>query len=270
MNLGKPLATGRTAEIFSWSEGQILKLYHREWPLTAAEHEARVTLAMREAGLPVPRVGDLVQIAGRAGLTFDRYHGGDLASSLSRQPWTVFRGAQLLAQLHAQMGDVEASALPSQREWISRRIERATTLPPAVRHAALDSLSAKPTGDQVCHGDFHPGNVLITGHAAVVIDWPLATSGNPVADVAQTSLLLMVAAPLSGPFARVLRAPPLEAGRKWFRNLYLRAYRGYRSVSPSLLSEWTPLLAAARLSDGVPGEREALLGIVLPAFRSAA
>lgn len=270
MDLGEPIATGRTAEIFPWNGGQILKLYRREWPSSAVEHEARVARAVRDAGLPAPPVGDLVQIAGRAGLIFDRCGGRDLTSSMSRRPWRMRHGARLLARLHVQIHDAAVPALPSQREWLARRIGEATMLPLAVRQAALDALAAQPAGDRACHGDFHPGNVLLTRDAALVIDWPLVTSGNPVADVAQTSLLLTSAAPLSGRSAFLLRAPPLERARRWFCDLYLAAYTSTRTVCPRSLAEWTPLVAAARLADRVPGEIEPLHRIVLDSFPAAA
>lgn len=38
--------------------------------------------------------------------------------------------------------------------------------------------------------DFHPDNVLLAARGPVIIDWPDATRGQPLADVARTSLLL--------------------------------------------------------------------------------
>ena len=47
-----------------------------------------------------------------------------------------------------------------------------------------------PEGDCLCHGDFHPINVLGAVSRPLVIDWSHACSGNPSADVCRSYLLL--------------------------------------------------------------------------------
>jgi len=59
MHLGKPIALGRTAEIYAWEEGYIIKLF-RDWmPATSVDYEARMARAVYAAGSPVPAVGRL-------------------------------------------------------------------------------------------------------------------------------------------------------------------------------------------------------------------
>ena len=38
---GSLLGYGRTAEIFTWGDGQIVKLFHENWNVDAVEEEAR-------------------------------------------------------------------------------------------------------------------------------------------------------------------------------------------------------------------------------------
>ena len=52
----------------------------------------------------------------------------------------------------------------------------------------LNHLGSSGDGDKLCHGDFHPGNVLLTEKGAVVIDWMTASICNPWADMARTDL----------------------------------------------------------------------------------
>ena len=51
------------------------KLFREWFSLSAIEHEARVARIVHESGLPVPAVGDLVEIAGRHGLVYERVIG---------------------------------------------------------------------------------------------------------------------------------------------------------------------------------------------------
>src|SRR5207253_2945540 len=83
--------------------------------------------------------------------------------------------------------------LTSQRERIGTRIGEAARLSPDEKEAARRRLSELPDGETICHGDFHPGNILLSRNGPVVIDWTSGTRGHPLGDVAQTSLLFDIA-----------------------------------------------------------------------------
>lgn len=256
------IAVGRTAEIYPWNDGQVLKLFRPGWPDEAIEHETSVARAVWQAGLPVPRVGDLVEVEGRKGLILERIDGPSLGARTRARPWTVLRAGRLLAELHARMHDTRLPALPSQREWFRSGIAAAVDLPRRTREVALNELAQRPDGEQLCHGDFHPENVLVTNGGTIVIDWSCASRGNPVADVARSSLLLTIAEPLSIAIPRWL----LDGGRQLLHRAYLKRYLDLRSTDLSELRLWKPLIAAARLSECIPEERDRLVELVCCAF----
>src|SRR5688572_16547194 len=99
-----PIAEGRTAELYEWGPGQILKLYRPEWSSRVAVHEAHITRLVHASGLLVPAVGDLIEINGRAGLVFERADGPSLWDVSRRRPWMLVGAApRLLATLHASL-----------------------------------------------------------------------------------------------------------------------------------------------------------------------
>ena len=157
MSLGKPLALGRTAEIYAWEEGQVLKLFKDWFSVDGVEYEAQISRAVHTSGLPVPAVGEIVEINGRLGLIYERVAGPSMLEYLLTKPWTYIREARILAELHA---DMHASnilpELPSQRQRLEDKIRSAAVLPPDLREAGLRSLSQMPDGNRLCHGDFHP------------------------------------------------------------------------------------------------------------------
>src|SRR5262245_55079407 len=86
-------------------------------------------------------------------------------------------------------------------------------------------------GDRLCHGDFHPINVLGDLAQPLVIDWPDAARGAPAADACRSYLLLRLhAADLAEP--------------------YLDAYGRAGDVPRAPILAWLPYLAAARLAEG--------------------
>jgi hypothetical protein len=61
-NLEKPFATGRTAEIYAYSDGKILKLFFSTVPQSWSDREAGIGQYIQEAELPVPKVFERVKI----------------------------------------------------------------------------------------------------------------------------------------------------------------------------------------------------------------
>ena len=256
-SLGPPFALGHTAEVYKWKEGCILKLFRECFPLNAIEHEARVTRLVCQAGLSVPAVGEITEINGRYGLVYERVSGRPMLYTIAARPWTFSRYARLLAELQVEIHRIEAvPGLPSQHQKLRENIQAVDILPLELRKTALKVLEDLPEGNQLCHGDFHPDNVLITEKGPVIIDWIDATNGNPLADVARSSLL-MTKAPI--PVNNSIRWI-LDVGRKQFHRVYLRHYFEL-CPGDQEFARWRIVNAAGRLSEGIP-EEQALLAFV--------
>jgi Ser/Thr protein kinase RdoA (MazF antagonist) len=97
-----------------------------------------------------------------------------------------------------------------------------------------------PDGDRLCHGDFHPWNILGPPEAPVVVDWLDACRGDPAADACRTWLLLH---------------PTMPA----LADAYLAAYGRVTGMPRQPILAWLPYVAAARLAEGVETETDALL-----------
>ena len=257
MHLGTPIALGRTAEIYAWKDGYIIKLF-RDWMTAASvEYEARVARAVHTAGLPVPAVGKVIEVNGCLGLVYERVEGMSMLETFRTKPWTLFRFAHLLAELHADMHACTVPGLPSQRQRLENRIRGTEALSANMKRAVLTVLDEMSDGERLCHGDFHPGNILMTAQGPVIIDWLDATRGNPLSDVARTSLLFRVAALPPGTPARWL----IEAMRHWFHGAYLKRYFQLRPGDRQLAT-WRPVIAAARLGENITEEQDRLIALV--------
>ena len=92
----------------------------------------------------------------------------------------------------------------------------------------------------MCHGDFHPLNVVVDGTSSAVIDWTDAGLGPREADVARTLLLFHVAAMAAD--GAVERGALRIAGPRLARR-YRRAYEAGVGLDPGLLQHWELLHA---------------------------
>lgn len=129
-------------------------------------------------------------------------------------------------------------------------------MPGELRQRALEILESLPAGDRLCHGDFHPANVLRDDRQCTVIDWSTAARGDPAADVARTCLLLKESA-LPDDMSQTTRAL-LRLSRGIVASRYLRSYDPASSMQ-ARIARWTPVLAAARLAENIDGERSTML-----------
>ena len=204
--LEQPLASGRTAEIYPWNDGRILKLYRSGEPRSAAQRELAINRRVTDAGIAAPQVfeGDaadgLVEIGGRVGIVFQRVDGPSMLADLMVHPWRLICHARALAGLHARMQDHEVTApqFDDQKALLARRISAAANHVRDIDEARwLQRLESLPAGDRLCHGDFHPDNVLLSrengGAKPVTLDWENAAQGDPAGDVARTVLILRIA-----------------------------------------------------------------------------
>jgi aminoglycoside phosphotransferase (APT) family kinase protein len=151
------------------------------------------------------------------------------------------------------MHATDGAGLPDQHDGFRAAFDRAgSALPPEARTVAEATLDALPRGTSVCHGDFHPGNVVMSERGPVVIDWLTASRGNPVADVART-LLLATDAALPRYMGKV-QVAMIQAARRRFGNVYLRRYQELRPIRVEELASWRLPLLAARLGEDIADE----------------
>jgi len=258
-----PIAQGRTAEVYDWDSDHVLKLYLEWCPPDWVEYEARIARAVYEAGVPSPAAGEIMEVNGRRGLIYERLEGISMLQDLNVRPWTFLKYSYALAGLHVKINQLSIEGLPSYEDGLGYNIRHAPHLGDDLRVKALTLLKSLPDGGNVCHGDYHPGNVIITKRGLVAIDWMTAKAGSRWADVSRTSLLLSIGARSAG--RQINTIVRMVVGL--FHRAYLDRYMALSPDSREELNRWMPVTAAARLNEEITPEREALIGMVHAGLR---
>ena len=262
-DLGNPIASGRTAEIYNWGQEHVLKLFHNWVKLESIENEARISCAIHESGLPVPEVGELIHVNGRVGLIYQRVYGDSVYKAAQRKPWNIPRYLKRFAELHV---DIHSRSMPtdfpSQRKILERNIRQAVGLPEHLRSTVLAALQDMPDGNQLCHGDFWGGNVLMTPHGEMIIDWNRASRGNPLADLARSTnaiLAFLETDQIRRGFLSYGKSKISQVKNLLLRTvlritypIYLHRYFQLRPGGKEEYLRWLPIIAAARLIDEIP------------------
>jgi hypothetical protein len=236
--LGKAIAMGSRSVIHEWGDGgAVAKVPKDSTPEGWMRFEANYTAALHKCGAPVPEVFGVELVNGREVSVMERIHGPSLWDVMMDAPQHVDNYGRQLGELHLSLLAVRPPiSLPSQKSRLALDL-----LPPVTKVA-------------LCHGDFHPKNVLMGPKGPVVVDWFDVSRGEAMGDIARTSLLLgghvakSDVVHLPGASTSVVRA---------LHDAYLETVLAGVPAAGFCLEPWRVVEAAARLAEDT--DRPALL-----------
>ncbi|MGA3093746.1 MAG: aminoglycoside phosphotransferase family protein [Terriglobales bacterium] len=251
--LGSFIAAGRTADVYEWGPNSVLKLFREDVGLAAIKHEHSSSVAVYKAGAPAPEPGELVSMGARYGIEYERIEGVPLSRAVGSDQSKLTYYADLMADTHLRVNSIEnVEGLPTRHAILAMRLRDAAVLDAEAKRCALSRLHELGAGTSLCHGDFHPENILLRDNTVMVLDWTVASSGDALSDLAQTVLIL------SG-YAEAVRSRPTGAVLHLFIQRYLLRRQESSHILEGNYRDWIPVLAAARLSDGIEEQKEWLV-----------
>ncbi len=242
------IGSGGSADVFRLAGGRVLKLYREglDPGVIAREHDG-VQHAL-DQGLHVARAFGTRNHDGRSGIIFEELVGKPLLRLPFLRPFRTRALLRRFADYHARIHRCGAADLPHhQHDIVYVRILQAE-VSEDLRQRAIEQLFAIPRGDRFCHGDYHPGNVILTRGGIAAIDWSNASAGDPAGDVARSELLFRYAG-----YGHAMRKwPALRTIRQITADFYLDHYRQSTGLDDAMIDAWRLPVAVASL---VPGSR---------------
>jgi Ser/Thr protein kinase RdoA (MazF antagonist) len=197
--------------------------------------EAAILSAIEPLGLPVPKAIAAGAYDGRWGLVMTRAPGQPFLEAMTADASAAPAYLEAMVRLHRLFHSHTVTTLPSHKAKLAMAIGRAARLGEALRARLIEALHGLPANDRLCHLDFHPLNILGEPETAMVVDWLDASAGDPAADVCRTVVLLTPHVPE-------------------FAEAYLNGYVAASGIDRNAVLAWLPVIAGARLAEGVPEE----------------
>ncbi len=254
------IGSGRNGNVYRGPGGEAIKVLRldrfeslAEAVRAAAEEETRARL-VEELRPEAPRFRGRTERGGMPCLRYELIEGPAVGRIFDTRPFEGLRVARDMGALHARIcrTAVDPGALPRFSEAYGWRIRDSEWASEGLKRA-LFSFIDEEGGTSLCHGDFHPENVLASPAGLRVIDWEGAYRGQPMADAARTVYLLERGRAPSRDDAR------MGAAELAFRALASRAYRRAffekaGGFDPRRWRRWGLVIAVCRVVEGIRGE----------------
>ena len=248
MNLGKLIAKGNTADIYAIDDQKVVKLFKPYFPGVEAEKEASKQRFAKRCGLYVPKVFDVTVINNRQAIIMEYMDATPLGKYISGQTKTIEEIMLICVkvQQHIHQIAVNDHSIESMHEKLEYQIMNNVVLNKTQKMDLQKELTKLNYTPYLCHGDFHPFNVLMDEkkNETIIIDWVDASAGDIRADVYRTYLLL-------------------SSSDQELADLYVNLYCSTSEITQDDIFQWGPIIAGARLFELVPSEsKQRLINIV--------
>ncbi|MDR0477080.1 MAG: aminoglycoside phosphotransferase family protein [Desulfobulbaceae bacterium] len=235
------IGKGTWAKVYRNGDVAVKRFY--DAPIDMVEKEAKNQQFAHSAGLPVPAVHGVQKLDDGTFAIDMAYISGEPLMRFGMNKEEMRAVFNTLVKLQNEVHSVSAEGLPRVTERFQERIEHHSLkldVPAKARLLAL--LSKLDEGcANLCHGDFHPLNVLFNDEGHWIIDWTDAGAGNPLLDVCRVYLL-----------ARCTFSSSVA-------DMYLQCYCREAKVQPEEVLAWLPIWAALRLAEKTNWRERVLL-----------
>jgi len=210
-------------------------------PHDEADNEAERQRFAYNSGLPVPAVYGVRKLSDNAVALDMEYINGQPLIQQGMDRDERRNAIHILVNLQCKVHKIHATGLPNQAERLAWKIKNTKHLDSPLKEKLLSLLTNLDDGSEcLCHGDFHPLNILYDRTKYWIIDWVDTTAGSPLADACRTYLI----------FKQYMNR---SAG------IYLKAFcMESKSKSDDVLA-WLPVVAAARLNENMDEKSRAWL-----------
>lgn len=200
-------------------------------------------------GLPVPNVFEVTKIQNRQAIIMEYVKGENigelLLNNLNKAKHYINICVNEQKKIHAIRVNIDE--MEPMRERLERQIKSVHKLDENKKKNILQKLDSIVFDSRLCHGDFHPFNLILSNDNVKIIDWIDASSGDIRADVFRTYLL----------YAQV----SVELAE-----MYLHMYCRNTGLSRDEIFQWAPIIITARFAEKISPHNAVYLNGVLDQY----
>lgn len=235
------IAKRKNKEIYS-ENNTVIKLYNEGHSQSDILNEALNQSRVEEySNINVPKLIEVKKMDNRWAIVSEKIEGYTISELLKNNPEAEDEYLNLFVDIQLIILSNEVPLLNRIKEKFTRKLENATNIDENTKYELLQRLQGMKNHNKLCHGDFHPSNVIVTEDESIyVIDWAHVTQGNASADAARTFLLFSI-------------DKKEERAEK-----YLNLFSEKSGIPKDHIQRWIPIVAATQMTKNIPEEQEFL------------
>lgn len=221
---------------------KVIKLFVKDHPkseiLNEALNQARVN---ENSNINIPELLEVKKIDDRWAIVSEYIEGNTISNLMKEDPSNLDEYLELFVNIQLIILNNSVPMLNRIKDKFTKKITETNLLDKNVKYDLLSKLHSVNNGDNLCHGDLIPSNVIVKNDGTIyVIDWAHVTQGNKEADAARTYMLFIL------------------QNNKVAAEKYIKLFSEKSGISISKIQYWLPIVAASQMTKNIPEEKEIL------------
>lgn len=248
------LTQGGEADIYEVDTKNILRVVRKDIS-DRFKNEKIIFPILQQYNILTPKLYDYLEIENKQAELMERIKGITFSDYLIKNPFTLKSSISKFAQIHSHILKIETKEnIPSIKEIMNSLANNPLDVEEYIFNRVMEILDELPDGDNICHGDFHPGNILVQDNKNYIIDWGNVHRGNYLSDIAHTYLLLSYVPKTPGQ-SKVNHLITWVSG-KWLAKIYFKKMKYLLNFQQQELEKWLIIMSLFRLYFGLPSEKK--------------
>lgn len=254
------IGQGNTAEIYQLDDNKILKLFRNGLGQSIIEKEYQNSVSVMKILDCVPKVYEMVDVNDRTGIIYQKITGTDLLKIMTTSIWKINAYSKKFAHYHLYIQKPVKDNMCTVKEKLIDDLNNVHELSDKNLKKIQRYLEQLPEGNDLCHFDFHPGNIMISDKNAFFLDWMTACKGDVCADVARTCILLKYGEVAHAPW---IMKKIISIFQHHIYKIYVKEYLKISKKSMDDITQWELPVAAARLREWITDhEKQVLIQLI--------
>ena len=218
----------------------VIKVFEEGYSKADILNEALNHARVEETDLQIPKLREVSKVDGKWAIFTKFIPGKRLSTLMEENPDKMNEYVETLVRLQLMVHEQSCPLLGRLKDKMHRKISQ-SAFGATTRYELHTRMEGMPKHNKLCHGDFHPKNIIIAeDNTAYILDWAHATQGNASADVARTYLLFHL------------------QGMEEFAEKYLDTFCVLSDTAKQYIQKWIPIVAAAQSVEQNENEKELL------------
>ncbi len=232
----KLIGSGAQADVYS-VDHKAIKVFKEHCPKSEAFCESAIHSMVENFKLPVPKIYEVIQLENKMAIVMDLIEGTSMQQILINDPNNISFYIDSVTDLQIKIHSIDALGFPTLKDKSTQRISNSALLNNLQKERLLALLNGFDMGTNLCHGDFHFMNLIMTDQGIIIIDWVDATAGSPEADLCRTYMLYKLSSP------------------KGFADMYMDVYCKKANKNRNDILKWLPIIRRQVIREERIGER---------------